>query len=560
MCITNKLSVKSALALAFGIALFSPVAGVAQSVTGEASPVSYSIENEMVGRYLQDAASAYGAGIGRSGTSLLCYWLLGAEKSPYLYAVTETGGLPCDVEQCAPVTLPAVKGGKVQVSVTPTFKQPLEVSAQSTSVSVYNLLPQTVYWYRSFDAKGRKVKDGIFKTQGYERMIRTEKVLNVRDIGGWKCDGGRLAYGKIYRGAALEGITTEAGPVSAADIKEFTKTLGVEAEIDLRADAALSQSALGAGVTYQKIPMAHYMYVMENTPQGGTKGSGDYYSQMAEFVDCLVGNLKAGKGTYVHCTWGADRTGTALALVEALCGVSEADVVKDWELSSFNAVCYRKYINIQRLKYEYKDSKGKDVSETCELRAVFEYLYKNYGGASGASFKEQVTRWFKQNVFANRSDKGASVINDLRSLLIVPETKSPVIVKDLSKETDTYNYSVTTESAASFASNASKYVVPTTGGISDSDAFSCTDYIDCKDYSYLTLNAVCAQMGAFYDANKRFVGSLADASISNKHGSGAVIYDCRQYAIPSKAVYVRFNMPKYCESDWTAVLSVNSVL
>ena len=137
--------------------------------------------------------------------------------------------------------------------------------------------------------------------------------------------------------------------------------------------------------------------------------------------------------------------------------------------------------------------------------------------------------------------------------MITPEVKSPVVIKDLSNEIDSYNYSVTTESTSYFSSLDSKYVVPTTGKTADNDGFSSTDYISCSGYSYLLLSAPTAQIGAFYDANKKYIGSIEDATVSNNYGTGTVLFDYRQYSIPAKAAYVKLNMPKYC--DWEAVLS-----
>ncbi len=541
---------------AIGIQSFHPALGAqsASSDTDAAQTVSFPLENSLVGRYLKHADNLYKPGIGRSGISALCYWLLGTDVSPYMLEVPETGGLPEWPEQCAPVTFPAVKGGTVWVSSSPKFENHLTFSSQSSSVDVYNLIPQTIYWYKVFDANGKQVTKGCIKTQGKVRMIHTEKVLNVRDIGGWKCDGGQLAYGKIFRGAALEGITTEAGPVSAADITEFKKVLGIGSEIDLRNEVTLNASPLGTGVTYKSLYIDHYMYLLENTLPKNKVGSGDFYAKFASFVNLLISNMKAGKATYIHCKWGADRTGTVLALIEALCGVSEEDIVKDWELTSFNATCYRKYINQQEIKYYYKDSTGKLKSKPSELRAVFDYLYTNYGGASGATLKQQVTKWLQTKVYSSRSDKGSSIITQLRNQLITPTVQSPVLIKDLSKETDRLDYSVTTESTTIFNSKASKYIEPSTGKMSDGDLFSCTDFISCKGYSYLFLNAVTAQMGAFYDANKNFIGSIEDKNYT----AGSVIFEDHQYSIPSNAAYIRLNMPKYC--DWSAILSVKSIL
>ena len=542
------------LLLAFGVvSSFIALKAQTASSVNNAKVVSFSLENDLVNRYLQHAETAYGDGIGRSGISILCYWLLESGESPYMHEVPESGGRPKWAEQCAPIKIPAANGNSVLVSTTPSFEKYISVVSESDTALIYNLVPQSVYWYRVMSTDNRVLSDGIFKTQDRLRMIKTEKVINVRDIGGWKCDGGRLAYGKIYRGGTLQGVTSKIGPVDETDIEELVNNVGIRSEFDLRLGTGLSSSPLGSNVEYNNIAIMDYLELMQNIKSNGYINSGTYYSDLAKIIDRLIVDLKSDKSAYVHCLMGADRTGTLIALIEALCGVSEADIVKDWELTSFSAVGYRKYINVQS-EYKYKNSNGQTVTAPGEMRAVFNYLYDNYGGADGASVKEQVIRWFEDKIYANRSDKGASVINELRSLLITPEVKSPVIIKDLSKEIDSYNYSVTTESTAYFNSEASKYVVPSTGKTADDDAFSCTGFISCKGYSYLLLNAPTAQIGAFYDANKKYIGSIADTSVSNNFGNGTVLFDYRHYSIPEKAAYVKLNMPKYC--DWTAVLSV----
>ena len=546
------------LILAFGIvSAFTTLKAQTASSVEKAKVVSFPVENDLVNRYLQHADNAYGDGIGRFGISVLCYWLLEPGESPYLHEVPESGGLPKWAEQCAPIKIPANKGNSVLISTTPSFEKYLSVSSESDTALIYNLVPQTVYWYRVLSTENKVLSDGIFKTQSRLRMIKTEKVINVRDIGGWKCDGGRLAYGKIYRGGTLQGVTTKIGPVGEADIVELVNNVGISSEFDLRQGAGLSSSPLGKDVIFHNIAVTEYMGLMRNIKSSGYENSGTYYSDLAKLMNTLIADLKAGKSAYVHCLMGADRTGTIIALIEALCGVSEADIVKDWELTSFSAVGYRKYINVQA-EYKYKNSNGETVKAPDEMRAVFEYLYDNYGGADGASLKQQVTRWFEDKIFPGLSDKGASIINELRSLLITPDVQSPVIIKDLSKEIGTYQYSVTKESTAYYNSQDSKYIVPSTGKTDADDAFSCTDYIACSGYSYLLLNAPTAQIGAFYDANKKYIGSIVDSTVSSNFGSGTVLFDHRQYSIPAKAAYVKLNMPKYC--DWTAVLTVNPYL
>jgi len=547
------------MTVGFGLLSYCPAFGaqVTLSSTDEVETVGYSLENSLVSRYLQHADVAYSDGIGRSGTSILCYWLLGEEVSPYMYEVPESGGLPLWAEQCAPITLPAVEGGSVVVSTTPTFENYLSISVESDSVSIYNLIPQKVYWYRVLNSDKKILSNGIFKTQGYLRMIKTEKVLNVRDIGGWECDGGRLAYGKIFRGATLEGITSKIGPVEQEDINELVTNLGILSEVDLRDEATTTSSPLGSSVDYNNIVIEDYMYLMENIKPGYAVNTGTYYEAFATFIDCIVSNIKAGKGTYVHCKWGADRTGTVIAIIEALCGVSEVDIVQDWELTSFNAASYRKYINVQDY-YSYKNSSGQTVTAPTELRAVFEYLYDNYGGASGASIKEQVVAWLQDKVYSNLSDKGASIIEELRALLIEEEKTSPKIIKDLSKEIGEDVYSCTVDSTTYWSSKVNQYVNPTTGVITESDVFSTTGYVLCENYTKLLVNVVGENIAAFYDENLKFIGGIKDSSVTSSFGSETILFENKEYDIPSGAKYVKLNMSKY--SGLTVVLSEESLL
>ena len=49
----------------------------------------------------------------------------------------------------------------------------------------------------------------------------------------------------------------------------------------------------------------------------------------------MVAGLRQGKKILFHCNKGADRTGTFAFLLEGLLGVSESDLAKDYELTSF---------------------------------------------------------------------------------------------------------------------------------------------------------------------------------------------------------------------------------
>ena len=49
---------------------------------------------------------------------------------------------------------------------------------------------------------------------------------NLRDFGGWNCDGGTIKYGKLFRG----------GEPQAQDADMLVRECGVKAELNLRGD------------------------------------------------------------------------------------------------------------------------------------------------------------------------------------------------------------------------------------------------------------------------------------------------------------------------------------
>ena len=53
---------------------------------------------------------------------------------------------------------------------------------------------------------------------------------------------------------------------------------------------------------------------------------------------------------YMHCTGGADRTGTVSFLINALCGVDEATLIKDYEITSFSVYGER---NSKTTEYDF---------------------------------------------------------------------------------------------------------------------------------------------------------------------------------------------------------------
>lgn len=167
-------------------------------------------------------------------------------------------------------------------------------------------------------------KAGTLKPLDTLRWIRTREssaeAWNVRDLGGWACDGGAVKYGLLIRG----------GRISAADRAVLVGQFGVQHEIDLRGkdgrdpsdgDVA-TESPLGGDVWFMIADKAAF-YAL--TP----------VATWQIYLRCVIDAVTHREPVYFHCTAGADRTGTLACVLEGLLGMSQSDIDKDYELTTF---------------------------------------------------------------------------------------------------------------------------------------------------------------------------------------------------------------------------------
>jgi len=185
-------------------------------------------------------------------------------------------------------------------------------------VTHYNEVPNVLTPF----ASGGKA--GTLKPLDALRWIRTREnsaeAWNVRDLGGWACDGGTVKYGLLIRG----------GRISAADRAVLVGQLGVQHEIDLRGkegrdpsdgDVA-TESPLGGDVWFAIADKAaSYALTPVETWQ--------------LYLRCVIDAVTHREPVYFHCTAGADRTGTLACVLEGLLGMSQSDIDKDYELTTF---------------------------------------------------------------------------------------------------------------------------------------------------------------------------------------------------------------------------------
>lgn len=167
-------------------------------------------------------------------------------------------------------------------------------------------------------------KAGTLKPLDFLRWIRTRnnsaEAWNVRDLGGWACDGGTVKYGLLIRG----------GKLSSADRAVLVGEMGIQHDLDLRGregggsgdEPEMTESPLGSDVWYTRTQQ-YAWYALAPVPTWET------------YLRCVIDAVTHREPVYFHCTAGADRTGTLACVLEGILGMSQSDIDKDYELTTF---------------------------------------------------------------------------------------------------------------------------------------------------------------------------------------------------------------------------------
>lgn len=219
------------------------------------------------------------------------------------YSKEEPDGLKIKVPTDTAITV--TQGGKTRSNVI------------SGVGLIYNVEPLKAGTF-AFSGKTYKIVP-----EGGVRMIYTPSIWNVRDLGGWACTGGRVKYGKIFRGGHFGDITT-------ADKATIVNWLGITTDIDLRNNtetSGITVSPLGSSVEYFHQSLDFYANAVNTSA-----ASARTISVLKKVMACVAAN----KPCYFHCMSGADRTGTIAYLLLSLLGVSQSDKDKDYELTAFS--------------------------------------------------------------------------------------------------------------------------------------------------------------------------------------------------------------------------------
>lgn len=221
-----------------------------------------------------------------------------------------------------------VQSAVVEVSEDAAFTKTrsFELAANQRKVSVPLLKTATRYYYRVnvylTDGTHNAVQ-GSFRTAQSPRILSISGIANVRDVGGWKTvDGKTVRQGLLYRGSELDGAVDGKFKLTDNGKLEMLTVLGIRTEMDLRGPGVGTVDALAANVKHLDYAAMAYDTVFTDAGKQVTRQ--------------IFGDLAQPEmyPAYLHCTLGADRTGTVCYLLGALLGVRQEDLVRDYELTA----------------------------------------------------------------------------------------------------------------------------------------------------------------------------------------------------------------------------------
>ena len=256
------------------------------------------------------------------------------------------------------------KSFEVYLSKKKNYSDPIIYNVNENKVSFTNLKIDTQYYYKVI-SNDNKIKEGSFLTSNeIIRNMYVSGVTNVRDLGGYHVLGGKtVKQGLIYRTAKLnqDSTGTVTDIISAKGKDTMLNEMKVKAEIDLRlvsnnevGGLKEGTGVLGESVKYYQCPIDYTASFEKNE---------DNINSVRK-VFSILGNPD-NYPVFFHCSIGTDRTGYIAWLINAVLGVSEGYLYRDYLFSNFGDIGgKRKMSNISGLYVFYiEHTEGKTFQE-----------------------------------------------------------------------------------------------------------------------------------------------------------------------------------------------------
>ena len=196
---------------------------------------------------------------------------------------------------------------------------------------------------------GRRIRQGlVYRTAGLNsnapvEYYKTDEILELEKAGKLKEMGhtGRALHRKLKNGEKISSHASKnrlvkrkrfapgARRFTDAEVARILKTYGIRSDIDLRSDDecyGMTGSPLGPSVKWFHISYMAYTGAFTTNGMAITKAVFDVFMDDNNYPIVF------------HCIGGADRTGTVAMLLEALLGVSEEEIWRDYLTTGFVGV------------------------------------------------------------------------------------------------------------------------------------------------------------------------------------------------------------------------------
>ena len=198
-----------------------------------------------------------------------------------------------------------------------------ELPKNQQQIEIHNLKVDTDYYYKVKVAGEEHF--GSFHTARSTRFLYIPGLENVRDIGGVTTQNGKMVkQGLLIRGSEMDGLTTVRCFIREEQGRQIQQEFGFVYDMDLRA------SHIYVSEYYSKLGVPQNFYL---APQYGEIFSSSYKAALRKTFENLAN--PDNYPMYMHCSWGKDRTGTIVFLLQAVLGMSEEDMWQEFRRSAY---------------------------------------------------------------------------------------------------------------------------------------------------------------------------------------------------------------------------------